>query len=274
MASYTSRGLRLRYERVGSGQPVVLLHGISNHCLAWAPQLDALAAAGWQAILPDLAGHGHSAAVTDTTTTQDLAADIVALLDTLEIPAAPVCGLSLGGMVAQQLLVDHPERITGALVASAGTNLTFPGADQVIASWTAIWLAPDGPRRRLEATWEGLASEAYRASPQGQAFYASWWPLLGGVSGQALAAVAAGLLRFDVTAGLAKVAVPVLAVAGEHDPLAGPPMVQEVAAQVPGARFEVIGDVQHLVNLERPDRFNELLLDLLATPGTGRLDTT
>ena len=168
-------------------------------------------------------------------------------------------------MVAQQLLVDHPERVTGALVASAGTNLTFPGAEQVIASWNAIWLAPDGPRRRLEATWEGLASEAYRTSPQGRAFYAGWWQLLGGVSGQALAGVGTGLLRFDVAASLGNVRAPVLAVAGEHDRLAPPPMVQQVADRVPGARSKVIGDAGHLVNLERPDRFNELLLELLAS---------
>ena len=203
MASYAARGLRLRYEQAGGGRPVVLLHGMSNHCLAWAPQLDALAAAGWRAVLPDLAGHGRSDPVTERTTTEDLAGDVVALLDVLEVAAAPVCRLSLGAMVAQQLLVDHPERVTGALVVSAGTNLTFPAAEQVIASWKAIWLAPG-------------------------------------------------------------VRVPVLAVAGQHDRLAPPQMVEQVAASVPGGRLEVVEDAQHLVNLERPDRFNELLLGLLA----------
>jgi len=203
MASYTARGLTLRYEQAGDGRPVILLHGMSNHCLAWAPQLDALAAAGWRAVLPDLAGHGRSDPVTGRTTTEDLAGDVVALLGVLEVAAAPVCGLSLGGMVAQQLLVDHPERVTGALVVSAGTNLTFPAAEQVIASWKAIWLAPG-------------------------------------------------------------VRVPVLAVAGQHDRLAPPQMVEQVAASVPGGRLEVVEDAQHLVNLERPDRFNELLLGLLA----------
>jgi pimeloyl-ACP methyl ester carboxylesterase len=203
MASYAARGLRLRYEQAGGGRPVVLLHGMSNHCLAWAPQLDALAAAGWRAVLPDLAGHGRSDPVTERTTTEDLAGDVVALLDVLEVAAAPVCRLSLGGMVAQQLLVDHPERVTGALVVSAGTNLTFPAAEQVIASWKAIWLAPG-------------------------------------------------------------VRVPVLAVAGQHDRLAPPQMVEQVAASVPGGRLEVVEGAQHLVNLERPDRFNELLLGFLA----------
>ena len=58
--------------------------------------------------------------------------------------------------------------------------------------------------------------------------------------------------------------MPVLAVAGQHDRLAPPQMVEQVAVSVPGGRLEVVEDAQHLVNLERPDRFNELLLGLLA----------
>lgn len=263
MPEYTSRGLRLRYETVGEGRPVVLLHGLSNHCLAWAPQLDALAAADWRAILPDHAGHGLSATVAEPTTTGQLAGDVVALLDALEVPAAPVCGLSLGGMVAQQLLVDHPERVGGALVLSTGPLLTFPGAAQMVASWTELWLSEDGPRRRLEATWPVFTSAEYRDSPAGRAFYASWRRLLGGVRGESLAAVAAGLLSFDVTAALPAVTVPVLAVAGEDDPgraAAGG------AGRGPGPRRPLRGRrrARHLVNLERLDRVNELLLDLLA----------
>ena len=264
MPGYTSRGLRLRYEAVGDGRPVVLLHGLSNHCLAWAPQLDALVADGWRAVLPDLAGHGLSDAVAEPTTTHALAGDVVALLDALGVAAAPVCGLSLGGMVAQQLLVDHPERVSGALVSSTGPLLTFPGAAQMVASWTELWLSEDGPRRRPEATWPTFTSPEYRASPAGRAFSASWRRLLGGVRGESLAAVAAGLLGFDVTDALPAVTVPLLAVAGEDDPLAAPPLVEQVAALVPGARFEVVAGARHLVNLERPDRFNELLLDMLA----------
>ena len=97
MASYTARGLTLRYEQAGDGRPVILLHGMSNHCLAWAPQLDALAAAGWRAVLPDLAGHGRSDPVTGRTTTEDLAGDVVALLDVLEVAAAPSAGCRLAG---------------------------------------------------------------------------------------------------------------------------------------------------------------------------------
>jgi 3-oxoadipate enol-lactonase len=77
------RGAHAPLEQAGGGRPVVLLHGMSNHRLAWAPQLDALAAAGWRAILPDLAGHGRSDPVTERTTTEDLAGDVVAFNELL-----------------------------------------------------------------------------------------------------------------------------------------------------------------------------------------------
>ena len=145
----------------------MLLHGLSNPLPGWAPQLDALAAAGWRAILPDLAGHGLSAAMAEPPPASPPATSWSSW--TPWVPAAPVCGLSLGGIVAQQTI---------------------------------------------------------------------------------------------------------LAVAGEVDPLAAPPLVEQVAALVPGARFEVVAGARHLVNLERPDRFNELLLGSWRAwrpkPGLGR----
>jgi 3-oxoadipate enol-lactonase len=111
-----------------------------------------------------------------------------------------------------------------------------------------------------------LTTETFRDSPAGRAFYDSWRRTLSGVSGESLAAVATGLLQFDVTAQLPTVRVPVLVVAGEHDHLAPPAMVRSVADLVPGSRFEVVADAGHLVNLERPHVFNTTLSDLLATP--------
>ena len=135
MASYAARGLTLRYEQAGDGRPVVLLAGMSNHCRAWAPQLDALAAAGWRAVLPDLAGHGRSDPVSGRHHhRRTWPATWSACSTSWRWRPRPSAGCRLGGLVAQQLLVDHAERVTGALVVSAGTNLTFPGAEQVIAS--------------------------------------------------------------------------------------------------------------------------------------------
>jgi pimeloyl-ACP methyl ester carboxylesterase len=75
------RGLRIVYDVVGDGPSVVFLHGISNHRWAWVPQIATVTQLGHRAVLVDLAGHGQSDPVVDTTTTGDLAADVVSLLD-------------------------------------------------------------------------------------------------------------------------------------------------------------------------------------------------
>jgi 3-oxoadipate enol-lactonase len=264
MAEYASRGLRLSFEEIGTGRPLVLLHGITNFGLTWAPQLGLLTSLGWHVVLPDLAGHGRSAPVTAPTTPQELAADVVALLDQLHLDRAVVGGLSLGGMVVQQLLVDHPERVAGAVVAAAGPTMAFPGEAARIAAWRELWLSANGPIRRLEESWPHLTTEAYRTGPHGQAFYATWRQVLGGVSGQALAYVAEGLLTFDVIAGLPQVTVPVLAVAAEQDRLVSTERVSAIADLVPGARAATIPAAGHLMHLEQPATFNALLAEFLA----------
>ena len=261
----TSRDLRMVYDVVGDGPPVVFLHGISNHRWAWAPQIATVARLGHRAVLVDLAGHGQSDPVVETTTTGQLANDVVSLLDELGEAQAVVCGLSLGGMVALQLLVDHPDRARAALVASTGPMLTFPGAAEIIGSWNELWRSENGPVRRLDNTWPLLTTERFRDSAAGRAFYDSWRRTLSGVSGESLAAVATGLLQFDVTAELPSAHTPVVVVAGEFDRLAPPDMVRSVADLIPGSRLEVVADSGHLVNLERPDVFNTILSDLLAT---------
>lgn len=114
----------------------------------------------------------------------------------------------------------------------------------------------------MSAVWPFLTTEPFRDSPPGRAFYDSWRRTLDGVSGESLAAVATGLLKFDVTAQLPSVRTPVFVVAGEHDGLAPPDMVRTVSDLIPGSRFEIVGEAGHL-NLERPDAFNAILNDLL-----------
>ncbi len=257
----------MHYETLGvpDRPAVVFLHGLSNFGLVWAPQLEVAVHGGWRAVTVDLPGHGLSEPVSAKRAVPELAEDLLAVLDDLGIEEAVFCGLSLGSMIAQQLLVDHPERVTGAVLAAIGTHLTFPGAREMVDGWIALWLSENGPIKRLEATWPFLTTEGFRESPPGQALYASWRRALATVDGRSLAYVAEGLLEFDVRAGLPSVhGKPVLVLAGEHDRLAPPPMVHEVADLIPGAQFELIEGAGHISNRERPERFNDLLLEFLA----------
>src|SRR5205823_10531943 len=166
------------YETVGDGAPVVLLHGFTNHCLMWGPQLDALVAAGYQAALVDFAGHGRSSPITEKPTMRQFANDALAVADDLALDTFCLCGLSLGGMVTQQLLTDHPDRVRAAVVVCAPPSLRVSGAETGIAQQQAEFLAENGPVKRLERSWPRLASEQYRLSPSGQAYYSTWRQVL------------------------------------------------------------------------------------------------
>src|SRR5690348_13984264 len=138
----------LRYEDLGTGRPVLLIHGFTNYGLAWAPQLAPLVHAGYRVILPDLHGHGASAPATSLCTVADLAADMVALLDHLAIGCAALCGLSLGGMIALQLTIERPDRVAAAVVANSRSWFVGPEMRAIVDGWTALLLQEDGARKR------------------------------------------------------------------------------------------------------------------------------
>lgn len=268
MPFYVSRGRRLHYETIGEGPAVLLIHGFTNHGMIWAPQLPDLVQAGYRAILPDLDGHGRSAAAEGETSVAELAQDMVALLDRLGCGRAIFCGLSLGGMIAQQAAVDFPGRVAGMVAADSRPNADDASTRQAVESWVALFLQPDGPRRRLASTWPKLVSEPFRQSAAGRAAYASWERVLAAIPGSSLVNIARGMSRFNVLDRLPAVRVPTLVVSGEADALIPTAASRVTAERVPGALFQVIPGAGHIASLDSPDAFNRTLLEFLAACAT------
>jgi 3-oxoadipate enol-lactonase len=263
MPFHVSRGCRLHFETLGEGRAVLLLHGFTNYGMAWTPQLPALVHAGYRAILPDLAGHGLSAPADAITAVPDLAADVVALLDHLGIERAVLCGLSLGGMVAQQAAVDVPGRVEALVVADSRPNADTPELAAAVAGWIALFEQPDGPRKRLAATWPQLVNEDFRESPSGRAALQAWEAVLARIPGTSLCNVARGMTRFNVIDRLAAVAVPTLVISGARDRLIAPAQSCATADLIPGAEFRIIPGAGHISNLDSPAEFNDLLIRFL-----------
>ena len=105
----------LVYQDIGKGTPLVMIHGLGSKKEAWEPQHEL--ANLFRLILPDLRGHGETKLDQDLSI-KNFAIDIIHLLDFLHIPSAYICGLSLGGIIAQEIYRQHPERVKGLILAN------------------------------------------------------------------------------------------------------------------------------------------------------------
>ena len=191
-----------------------------------------------------------------------LATDMLALLDELGLERVTVCGLSLGGMVAQQMAVDHPARISGSVIA--GSRSENAGSGEAIAGWIKEFEGPGGALGRLAKTYPVLLNERYRNSAAGEATLQLWQMVLAKVNGAALANVARGMLQFDVADRLPAVRTRTLVIAGEEDRLIAPAVSQRIAELIPDAIFATIPGAGHISSLDSAAAFNTLLLEFLA----------
>lgn len=123
MPYFSHRGQRLHFtDSAGQGEPLLLLHGLGSRGVDWRPQVEALAGE-FRVLTLDFPGHGDSAPLASATSMAALAEDALALLDHLNIDRAHVAGLSLGGMVAFQLLADSAQRLRSITVINSGPGL-------------------------------------------------------------------------------------------------------------------------------------------------------
>lgn len=260
MPFVTSRRITLHYEMLGSGPAILMVHGFTNHGLVWAGQIADLLYAGYQVILVDLAGHGLSEPAAQKLTIPEMARDMIALLDHLKIERAAVCGLSLGGMIAQIMAADFTSRVGPIVVANSCADCTAPETVKEIDSWVGLFEQPDGPVKRLQAVWPRMLNEAFRSSPSGVAFLASWMRIVAKIPGSSCANIARGLQEFNSTDRLKNIGTPCLVISSEFDKLFPPAMCKRVSDMIPNSRFSVIEGGSHLSSLDSPKQFNDLLI--------------
>jgi 3-oxoadipate enol-lactonase / 4-carboxymuconolactone decarboxylase len=226
----------------------------------WDDQAAALAVR-FQVLRFDHRGHGGSPVPPGPYTVEEMAGDVVALLDRLGIERASYCGLSLGGMVGMRLALEHPDRVERLVLCSTSAHLAPPemwteraaavrehGLEPQVAAAIDRWLTPDAPRAaaaRLEAMLRSIDAEGYAAGCE-------------------------AIATHDLRGRLAAIRAPTLAIAAADDPATPPPHLEAIAGEIPGARLDVIADARHLLNVERPDAFNRALLGFFDGPRVRR----
>jgi 3-oxoadipate enol-lactonase len=240
--------------------PVVCMaHAMSSDSTIWAEQVPALLADGWRVLRVDMRGHGGSDPVPGGYTMEELAGDVVAVLDVLGFARVHYIGLSIGGMVGQVLALDHRERLLSAMLC-ATSPAAVPGGmamwrkrfEAIAAAGSVEPIADDTMRRWFTDDFDRLERVAQIRSTVANCTPAGY---CGG---------AAAIIGYDVTDRLPGVTTPTLVVCGDDDPGTPAEGNRLIARRIPGARYEEIAHARHLLNVQHPEQFNRIMLEWLA----------
>jgi pimeloyl-ACP methyl ester carboxylesterase len=236
---------------------LLLLHAWPLDARMWEPQLAALPP-GLAVAAPQHPGFGGSPSAGEVTSMRACAERALAAMDEADIERAVVCGLSMGGYVAFEVLRRAPERLAGLLLANTRAVADPPeGAE-----------ARRALARRLRSEGNVLAVEPppLLAEDAPDTLQERVRSLIADQSPEAIAAAALGMAeRPDSTPDLAGIAVPTLVIGSTGDRLIPLEVTEEMAGGIPGARFEALEGVGHLSNLEAPGAFGRLLVEHLRT---------
>jgi pimeloyl-ACP methyl ester carboxylesterase len=260
----TVDGTRLRLIDSGSGTPVVFIHGFGASIYGWRYQLAPVVAAGFRVIAFDNRGFGFSDKPAHGYGNAVYAHLLVSLLDSLGIASAVLVGHSMGGAIAAEVALAHPDRVRGmVLIDAAGYGMRLPGV-LTLARWPFIGAVATAFRGRwitgriLRSTF-GDPSKV--TSMDVDQYYA---PVPDPDFGRALRGVLREF-RFDTLGAgrLARVQTPTLILWGDADRWIPLRDGTRFARELPRSEFVVVGRTGHDAPEESPDQVNRWLLDFL-----------
>jgi 3-oxoadipate enol-lactonase len=240
-------------EAGAEGEVVLLLHGLGGSRTSWEPQLRTLSRSR-RVVAWDQPGYGVSAPLAETTFPA-LAGAAVALLDRLEIGRAHLVGLSFGGMVAQHVALEHPERVHSLALLSTSPAFGLDGTSP--DDWREARLSGlvgRSPADVAEPVLRGIAGSGID-----DAALAEQCAAMARIPAEGLRAAIACIVTHDTRARLGELAVPTLVAVGEHDDETPPAYARALADGIAGARLEVVPEAGHLLNAEAPTIVNALL---------------
>lgn len=255
-------GADLYYEAHGTGEPVLLIHGLGSSTRDWDPQIPALAKQ-FQVIAFDVRGHGRSSKPKQRYSVKLFSDDAAALIRQLGIAPAHVVGISMGGMIAFQLAVDAPELVRSLVIVNSGPAMPIKTLAQRMMIWTRVAIVRiRGMRKMGEVLANRLLPKPGHAELRAT-FIERW------AENEPRAYLSAlhGLVNWGVMEHLGEIACPVLVLTGDKDytPI---PFKQAYTAMMKHAELVVVDDARHFMPIERPEPFNAALLKFLERVGS------
>jgi len=272
------RDIELYYEEHGHGDPLLCIMGFATDSTGWLLQTPAFAE-HYRTIIFDNRGVGRSAKPTGAYTIHEMADDAVGLLDHLKIDRTHVLGLSMGGMIAQELVLRHPDRVRKLVLAA-----TFPEPDAASEENRKVIFTQlggtitDGGEMKIDFAalnplmfFQHLLPLVFNPTfiqtelPKLMQMFSG--ALQYGFSMEAIMGQMQAVMGHKTTDRLGTIKAPTLVLTGDADRLISPANSAVLARSIPGAQLVQIPGGSHGFNIEMPERFNQTVLQFL---GGGR----
>ncbi|HEX5061535.1 MAG TPA: alpha/beta hydrolase [Kofleriaceae bacterium] len=249
--------LCMSYQEAGSGEPIVLLHGLGSCAHDWEEQIEAFASS-YRVIAPDLRGHGDTDKLTRSTIAA-MAEDVVQLLAELGIQSVHVVGMSMGGMIAFQLALDAPQLVKSLVIVNSGPDAVPRTLRHRFAIFTRFALLRVVGLPRLTRV---IANKLFPASGQ-EMLRRRFVERASTNDPTAYKAALDAIVSWSVADRLSSVVAPTLVISADQDytPVS---FKADYVAKLPNARLVVIPDSRHATPMDQPARFNATVLEFLA----------
>lgn len=252
-------GAEVFWEATGSGTPVLLLMGLAYPAAMWFRQVPVLAERH-RVLVMDNRGAGRTGDVPGAPyTVEVMAADALAVLDAAGEPSAHVVGISMGGLVAQELALSHRDRVRSLVLMAS-----HPGIAHATVLPEALALLQARATMTAAEAAEASIPFNYAATTPRSVIEEDWavrLPLAATDVGYAAQGGTALWARLDDLPG---VTTPTLVVHGTGDRLLPPVNGERLADAIPDAKLVLVDDANHVLTSDQPERVNALLLDWLA----------
>lgn len=251
-------GLSVRFEETNpTGDPtVVLLHGLGSAGEAWQLQFDPVASLGFRVVAPDIPGFGWSPWPGGPVSISRFAQMMAHFIQGIGAAPAHVAGISMGGTIALQLALDHPQLVRSLVLVNTFARLRPRSLSERLYFLVRLALTHLlGPERQAE-----LVARRIFPHPHQEELRAVLKRHIRQADPKVYRGALRALWRFDVEERLEAIRVPTLVITGEEDTTVPPPVQEILAKRIPGARHVRIPGAGHGVIADSPDAFNEALI--------------
>jgi 3-oxoadipate enol-lactonase len=213
----------------------------------------------YRVLLYDIRGHGKSAASGDSYTLPELASDVAALLDNLQISRATFVGLSVGGMIGQVFALQYPEKLSGLVLCSTGSR-TEQQAKATIED-RINQVRAEGLKNQVQSTLARWFSPSFvEQAPVTMSWVSD---LILATSVEGYIGCGRAIQALDITEALSEIRVKTLLIPGEHDLAFPEKLSREIQKKIANSDLRLLRGAAHLGNVEQAHLFNEVLLDFL-----------